>query len=143
MTSASRRIKTASSTKVMRRKILHRVAITLAIIAVAGAALVTADRGRRKHALALEEQRLQEMLRGAPTTEELIRRLGRPPTQEVPATEIEQIARAFRSMTHRVEEMRAKARSADRVLLYGSHQWVYIFYLDQKGVAKDFTCFEQ
>jgi hypothetical protein len=127
----------------MLRKVSRRTAIVLAVFVVAGAAFVAADRARRDHALGVEQQRLQEMLRAESTAEGLARRLGRPPTQDVSAADIEQITRAFSSMQHRVEEMRTKARDADRVQLYASHEWVYVFYVDKEGMVKDFTCFEQ
>jgi hypothetical protein len=124
-------------------RILRRSAIALAIVAAIGATLVVADREQRKHALISEQQRLQEIVSDNPTAEELSRRLGRPPTQDVPAKEIERLASAFASMRHRVEEMRTKAGSAERVLLYASHQWVYIFFLDKKSAVRDFICFAQ
>jgi hypothetical protein len=127
----------------MRKEFLRRVGLGLSIVAVVAAAFVVADRERRRTALAAEEQRLQGVVRDGATADDLVRRLGGPPTQDVPAKDVEQVARAFRSMAHRVEEMRKKAHDADRVLLYASQQWVYIFYLNKDGVTKDFTCFEQ
>jgi hypothetical protein len=103
---------------------------------------VLADRERRRSALGAEEMRLADLVRGYPNSAKVVEVFGSP-TQDLPATDVEKVTRVFRSVARRVEEIRAKARGAHRLMVYGTSKWVYIFYLDERGEVLEFTCFEQ